>query len=306
MEPVGYEAGLDLTFAALADPTRRAILRRLAQGEAAVVELTAPFAISQPAISKHLRVLERAGLITGAQAAQRRPRRLAAAPLAEASRWLEQYPGVLGAVVRPPRRAARRAQGERRRAGPHGVPSQGEAGAAGPRRAHERSQAMSGRPQGRHDLHVRTQGECEVVMTRVFDAPADLLFEAYTKTEHLQRWMLGAEGWTMPVCEADVRPGGSYRFVWERPNRSRIEVTGDYREVVPPSRLVMTESWGADWPVIVNTLTFAEADGRTTLTNTMCFPSPAARDAAIKTGMEHGSRHCFEQLDGYLVEMARR
>lgn len=89
----GLEAQLDLTFAALADPTRRAILRRLAQGEAAVVELAAPFAMSQPAISKHLRVLERAGLITGGQAAQRRPRRLAPAPLGEASLWLEQYRG---------------------------------------------------------------------------------------------------------------------------------------------------------------------------------------------------------------------
>jgi DNA-binding transcriptional ArsR family regulator len=96
MEPSGYgvaaaEQQLDRTFAALADPTRRAILKRLARGEAAVVELTVPFAISQPAISKHLRVLERAGLITGAQDAQRRPRRLAAAPLAAATRWLEQY-----------------------------------------------------------------------------------------------------------------------------------------------------------------------------------------------------------------------
>jgi DNA-binding transcriptional ArsR family regulator len=94
MEHMGYGGAgqlLDRTFAALADPTRRAILGRLARGEAAVIELTAPFTISQPAISKHLRVLERAGLITRAQDAQRRPRRLAAAPLGEASRWLDQY-----------------------------------------------------------------------------------------------------------------------------------------------------------------------------------------------------------------------
>jgi DNA-binding transcriptional ArsR family regulator len=93
MKPSGYETSerLDATFAALADPTRRAILARLASGEASVIELAKPFRISQPAISKHLRVLERAGLISRGRDAQRRPRRLEAQPLAEASSWLEHY-----------------------------------------------------------------------------------------------------------------------------------------------------------------------------------------------------------------------
>jgi DNA-binding transcriptional ArsR family regulator len=82
---------LDATFAALADPTRRAILARLASGEASVMELAQPFAMTQPAISKHLKVLERAGLISGGRDAQRRPRRLEAKPLAEVSGWLEDY-----------------------------------------------------------------------------------------------------------------------------------------------------------------------------------------------------------------------
>jgi DNA-binding transcriptional ArsR family regulator len=82
---------LDATFAALADPTRRAILARLASGEASVTELAEPFAMSQPAISKHLKVLERAGLISSGSDAQRRPRRLEAKPLAEATEWLERY-----------------------------------------------------------------------------------------------------------------------------------------------------------------------------------------------------------------------
>jgi DNA-binding transcriptional ArsR family regulator len=85
---------LDATFVALADPTRRAILARLALGEASVTELAEPFNISQPAISKHLKVLERAGLISVAQDAQRRPRRLEGKPLAEASAWLEQYRAI--------------------------------------------------------------------------------------------------------------------------------------------------------------------------------------------------------------------
>jgi DNA-binding transcriptional ArsR family regulator len=82
---------LDATFAALADPTRRAILARLASGQASVTELAKPFAMSQPAISKHLKVLERAGLISRGRDAQRRPRRLEAKPLAEATKWLERY-----------------------------------------------------------------------------------------------------------------------------------------------------------------------------------------------------------------------
>ena len=95
MEPNSYQtltpSRLDATFAALADPTRRAILARLAQGEASVNELAEPFAMTQPAISKHLKVLERAGLISRGRDAQRRPRRLEAKPLAEATAWLENY-----------------------------------------------------------------------------------------------------------------------------------------------------------------------------------------------------------------------
>ncbi len=89
MKPSGYL--LDATFAALADPTRRAILARLADGEATVTELAAPFDMSQPAISKHLKVLERAGLITRGREAQRRPRKLEPRPLAEATDWIERY-----------------------------------------------------------------------------------------------------------------------------------------------------------------------------------------------------------------------
>jgi DNA-binding transcriptional ArsR family regulator len=89
-----HDAQLDATFAALADPTRRAILARLAQGEATVTELTAPFSISQPAISKHLKVLERAGLIAIGQDAQRRPRRLEAKAMTEAMSWLEHHRGI--------------------------------------------------------------------------------------------------------------------------------------------------------------------------------------------------------------------
>jgi DNA-binding transcriptional ArsR family regulator len=101
MQPRGYERlspeRLDATFAALADPTRRAILARLASGEASVTELAEPFAMSQPAISKHLKVLERAGLVSRGRDAQRRPRKLEPRPLAEATDWLERYRRTLEA-----------------------------------------------------------------------------------------------------------------------------------------------------------------------------------------------------------------
>jgi DNA-binding transcriptional ArsR family regulator len=114
---------LDATFLALADPTRRAILGRLAAGEASVMELAAPFAISQPAISKHLKILERAGLISVGQDAQRRPRRLEGRPLAEANAWLEQYRDVweanferLDELLREMQRAPARAKRARTKA----------------------------------------------------------------------------------------------------------------------------------------------------------------------------------------------
>jgi DNA-binding transcriptional ArsR family regulator len=117
---------LDATFAALADPTRRAILARLASGEASVTQLAEPFDMSQPAISKHLRVLERAGLISGGRDAQRRPRRLEATPLAEATQWLERYrqfwqgsfarlDTVLGQLKTAKRRPVKRSVPPRRR-----------------------------------------------------------------------------------------------------------------------------------------------------------------------------------------------
>ena len=117
---------LDATFLALADPTRRAILARLAEGEASVAELCAPFAMSQPAISKHLKVLERAGLISVGQDAQRRPRRIEGRPLAEASDWLERYrdiweqnfqrlDGILAELQRTPARRQARKRARKRR-----------------------------------------------------------------------------------------------------------------------------------------------------------------------------------------------
>jgi uncharacterized protein YndB with AHSA1/START domain len=149
-----------------------------------------------------------------------------------------------------------------------------------------------------------TPSDREIAVTRVFDAPRQLVFEAHTKPEHLQNWMLGPDGWTMPVCEIDLRPGGAWHFVWRSADGSEMEMRGVYKEVVPPEKVVSTESWGGDWPETINTLTLSERDGKTTLTITILYPSKEARDAVLNTGMRDGMAQTFERLAEYLHSVA--
>jgi uncharacterized protein YndB with AHSA1/START domain len=152
-------------------------------------------------------------------------------------------------------------------------------------------------------LRVATPTEREIVVTRVFDAPRRLVFEAWTNPRHLPRWMLGPEGWTMPVCEIDLRPGGAWHFVWRRSDGTEMEMRGVYREITPPERLVSTESWGGDWPETLNTLILSEEGGKTTSTVTILYPSKEARDAALKTGMKEGMSQSFDRLNEYLASL---
>ena len=149
-----------------------------------------------------------------------------------------------------------------------------------------------------------TPTDREIVITRVFDAPRRLVFEAWTNPEHVPHWMLGPEGWTMPVCEIDLRPGGAWHFVWRRSDGTEMEMRGLYKEIVPPERLVSTESWGDEWPETLNTLILSEADGKTTITQRVRYASKEARDAALKTGMVEGMSQGFERLDEYLGTLA--
>ena len=218
---------LSITFSALADPTRRAILARLAKGAATVKELSAPFAMSGPAVSKHLRVLERAGLIARGREAQWRPCRLDAAPLEEVAEWAENYRRFWDASYE--RLDDYLNSSSRRR----------------------RTMTTANRLGA---TTFATPSDTEIVVTRVVDAPRELVFDAWTKPEHIANWMLGPEGWTMPVCEIDLRPGGAWHFVWRMADGTEMEMRGDYREVSPPERLVSTESWGGDWPETLNTV----------------------------------------------------
>ena len=145
-----------------------------------------------------------------------------------------------------------------------------------------------------------TPSDREIVMTRVFDAPRALVFDAWTKPEHVRKWMLGPDGWTMPVCEIDLRPGGIWRFVWRREDGSEMEMRGVYKEVMRPERVVHTEAWGGDWPETLNTLTLTEQNGKTTSTSTILYPSKEARDAAMQTGMKDGASVSFDRRAEYL------
>jgi uncharacterized protein YndB with AHSA1/START domain len=145
-----------------------------------------------------------------------------------------------------------------------------------------------------------TPSEREVVITRVVSAPRRVVFEAFTNTRHVPNWLIGPEGWTMPVCEIDLRPGGTWRYVYRKNDGSEMTMQGSYREVAPPERLVSTESWGPEWPETVNTMVLTETGGLTTITITVRYPSKEARDAALKTGMKSGMDQSFARLDGLL------
>jgi uncharacterized protein YndB with AHSA1/START domain len=151
---------------------------------------------------------------------------------------------------------------------------------------------------------LTTPSDREIVITRLVAAPRRLVFAAYTNPEHLPHWMLGPEGWTMPVCEIDLRPGGAWHFVWRRADGTEMAMRGVYQEIVPPERLVSTESWGGDWPETLNTLVLTEEDGKTTITQRVLYPSKDARDAALKTGMLEGASESFDRLAEYLAAMA--
>jgi uncharacterized protein YndB with AHSA1/START domain len=151
-----------------------------------------------------------------------------------------------------------------------------------------------------------TPNDREVVITRVVEAPRRLVFDTWTKPEHVQQWMLGPPGWTMPVCEIDLRPGGTWHFVWRKDNGSEMPMSGSYREVSPPDRLVTTERWGPEWPETVNTMELSESGGRTTITLTVTYPDKAARDAALETGMKDGMDHGYERLDELLARLVAK
>ncbi len=158
-------------------------------------------------------------------------------------------------------------------------------------------------------LKLVTPSDREIAMTRVFDAPRQLVFDAHTKPDLVRQWLLGPPGWSMPVCEMDVRVGGTYRWVWRHDtNGTEMGMSGVYREIVAPERLVTTERFDEAWypGEALNTLVLIEKGGRTTLTQTMRYESRDARDAVIKSNMEKGVAASYDRLADLLASTPAR
>ena len=159
---------------------------------------------------------------------------------------------------------------------------------------------------------VTLPSERELEVTRSFRAPRALVYKAYTEPELVKRWLLGPPGWSMPVCEMDVRVGGRYRWRWRNDaDGNEFGFAGTFREVQPASRLVHTEGHdpgtvGGEYPgnEAIVTVTFSEVGGVTTVTTLIDFGSKEARDAAMSTGMTDGMEQSYQLLDHLLNSQA--
>ena len=154
---------------------------------------------------------------------------------------------------------------------------------------------------------VTTPSAREIRLTRLFDAPRALIFEAMSKPEHIKRWWgcLG-EGYSVPVCEVDLRPGGAWRFVNRTPKGQDVAFYGVYREIAPPERVVFTEIF-EQFPDIESVVTavLTEEDGKTRLTVTCLYPSADVRDMVLKSGMERGAGISYDRLEEVARELQR-
>ena len=152
-------------------------------------------------------------------------------------------------------------------------------------------------------LQVTTPSEREIAMTRVFDAPRSLVFDAWTKPELLKRWLGVRNGWSLAVCEVDLKVGGAYRFVWRGPDGAEMGMGGVYREIVPPERLVSTEKFDDPWypGEALDTMVLAEESGQTRVTVTVLYESQEIRDAVLESGMTRGVAESYDVLDELLA-----
>jgi uncharacterized protein YndB with AHSA1/START domain len=157
-------------------------------------------------------------------------------------------------------------------------------------------------------LQVSTPSDRELAMTRVFDAPRTMVFDAWTKPELLKRWLGVFGGWTFAICEVDLRVGGKYRFVWRGKDGNEMAMGGVYREIVRPERIVCTEKFDEPWYEgdAIDTTTFVERARKTTMTTTVLYASKEVRDAVLKGPMESGVAKSYDKLAEVLAAMTAR
>lgn len=152
-------------------------------------------------------------------------------------------------------------------------------------------------------LTITTPSDRELVMTREFAASRSMVFDALTKPELVQRWLLGPPGWTMPVCQIDLRVGRKYRYLWRNADGREMGMGGTFKEIVRPSRIVSAELFDEDWTggETLVTIELVERGGKTTVSTTVRYASRKARDGAIQTGMAKGVEAGYERLDELLA-----
>jgi uncharacterized protein YndB with AHSA1/START domain len=146
----------------------------------------------------------------------------------------------------------------------------------------------------------------EIQVTRDFNAPRHLVFDSFTKPELVRRWLLGPPGWTMPICEIDLKEGGAYRYVWHKDGEKDMGMGGIFREIVAPERLVATEKFDESWypGEALDTTVFSEQGGITTITITILYESKEARDTARRSDVERGMAAGYNRLEELLSTMA--
>ena len=157
---------------------------------------------------------------------------------------------------------------------------------------------------GRNELKVTKPSDREIVMTRDFDAPRDLVFEAHTSCEHMSNWW-GPREYGFASCEIDFRTGGTWRIVHRGADGAEVTFFGEYLEIVRPERIVWTFGFN-DNPGGPETYTFEEHDGKTTVTSSAVFPSKEMRDWVLGSGMESGAIETYDRLDEYLEVLMQR
>jgi len=158
------------------------------------------------------------------------------------------------------------------------------------------------------DLKVEARGESELVISRTFNAPSEMVFDAHTKPELVRQWLLGPDGWTMPVCEIDLRVGGKYRYVWKKDKTGdEMGMGGEFREVARPEKYVATEKFDQSWYPggALSTTTFEDRGGTTYFQNVMQYESRAAREAVLASPMEEGLVVGYDRLEGLLNSNAQ-
>ena len=159
----------------------------------------------------------------------------------------------------------------------------------------------------KHQMTVETPSDTEILITRMFDAPRDLVFEAHSSCEHMRNWW-GPRRYEVAECEIDFRPGGKWHILHRGDESGQDHpFYGEFREIVPPERIVWTFEWGgAPGHVSVETLTLEERDGGTLLKGVSVFDSKEDRDGMLQSGMEEGAAETYDRLDEYLEELRSR